>query len=795
MFPEVAADSPLLQSLNPEQRAAVTLPAEHALILAGAGSGKTRVLTTRIAWLLATGQVGPGNVMAVTFTNKAAKEMMTRLTAMLPVNVRGMWIGTFHGLCNRFLRAHYKIANLPQSFQILDTQDQLSAIKRLMKQHNVDEERFPAKELQWAIAGWKEEGLRPAAVEVRTEDDRRKVEVYQLYEEQCQREGVVDFAELMLRSYELLRDNDPIREHYRRRFHHILVDEFQDTNRLQYAWLKMFAGPANAVFAVGDDDQSIYAFRGARVGNMADFVREFAVQHQIKLEQNYRSFSNILDSANELIAHNKTRLGKNLRTDQGAGEPVRIYEAPTDMAEAQWLVEEVRQLARDDVPRHEISILYRSNAQSRVIETALFNAGVPYRVYGGLRFFERAEIKHALSYLRLLENPNDDTSFLRVVNFPARGIGARTIEQLQDAARAAGSSLHDAVKATTGKAGANLAAFVAKVDAMRQETEGLTLREIIEVVLHRSGLIEHYRTERDGADRIENLEELVNAAESFVTQEGFGRDAVALPVDELGTTVLRQSPASQGLDPSLPEVNEPAPDYVPPDAETGETLSPLAAFLTHAALESGDNQAQAGQDAVQLMTVHAAKGLEFDCVFVTGLEEGLFPSERSLADYDGLEEERRLMYVAITRARKRLYLTHSQTRLLHGQTRYNVRSRFFDELPEHTLKWLTPKNQSFGGSAFGFGMGYPTTRSSGQPAWSSARGGKSETFANPPVPARKSEPEHGLKAGMKVFHTKFGEGTVLTLEGSGQDARAQINFPRHGQKWLALAVAKLTPVT
>jgi DNA helicase-2/ATP-dependent DNA helicase PcrA len=795
MFPEVAADSPLLQSLNPEQRAAVTLPAEHALILAGAGSGKTRVLTTRIAWLLATGQVGPGNVMAVTFTNKAAKEMMTRLTAMLPVNVRGMWIGTFHGLCNRFLRAHYKIANLPQSFQILDTQDQLSAIKRLMKQHNVDEERFPAKELQWAIAGWKEEGLRPAAVEVRTEDDRRKVEIYQLYEEQCQREGVVDFAELMLRSYELLRDNDPIREHYRRRFHHILVDEFQDTNRLQYAWLKMFAGPANAVFAVGDDDQSIYAFRGARVGNMADFVREFAVQHQIKLEQNYRSFSNILDSANELIAHNKTRLGKNLRTDQGAGEPVRIYEAPTDMAEAQWLVEEVRQLARDDVPRHEISILYRSNAQSRVIETALFNAGVPYRVYGGLRFFERAEIKHALSYLRLLENPNDDTSFLRVVNFPARGIGARTIEQLQDAARAAGSSLHDAVKATTGKAGANLAAFVAKVDAMRQETEGLTLREIIEVVLHRSGLIEHYRTERDGADRIENLEELVNAAESFVTQEGFGRDAVALPVDELGTTVLRQSPASQGLDPSLPEVNEPAPDYVPPDAETGETLSPLAAFLTHAALESGDNQAQAGQDAVQLMTVHAAKGLEFDCVFVTGLEEGLFPSERSLADYDGLEEERRLMYVAITRARKRLYLTHSQTRLLHGQTRYNVRSRFFDELPEHTLKWLTPKNQSFGGSAFGFGMGYPTTRSSGQPAWSSARGGSSETFANPPVPARKSEPEHGLKAGMKVFHTKFGEGTVLTLEGSGQDARAQINFPRHGQKWLALSVAKLTPVT
>jgi DNA helicase II / ATP-dependent DNA helicase PcrA len=797
MFPEVAADSPLLQHLNPEQRAAVTLPNEHALILAGAGSGKTRVLTTRIAWLLSTGQIGPGNVMAVTFTNKAAKEMMTRLTAMLPVNARGMWIGTFHGLCNRFLRAHYKLASLPQSFQILDTQDQLSAIKRLMKQHSVDEERFPAKETQWTIAGWKEEGLRPNMVDVRTEEDRRKVEIYQLYEEQCQREGVVDFAELMLRSYELLRDNDPIREHYQRRFHHILIDEFQDTNKLQYAWIKMFAvnplgtGSGNSVFAVGDDDQSIYAFRGARVGNMADFVREFNVRHQIKLEQNYRSFSNILDSANALIAHNKTRLGKNLRTDQGPGEPVRVYEAPTDMAEAQWLVEEVRQLARDDVPRHEVAVLYRSNAQSRVIETALFNAAVPYRVYGGLRFFERAEIKHALSYLRLLENANDDTSFIRVVNFPARGIGARSIEQLQDAARAAGSSLHDAVQATTGKAGANLAAFVQKIDAMRAETEGLTLREIIDVMLQRSGLIDHYKAERDGADRVENLEELVNAAESFVTQEGFGRDAVALPVDELGATLLRQSPASQGLDPSLPEINEPAPDYVPPDAETGETLSPLAAFLTHAALESGDNQAQAGQDAVQLMTVHAAKGLEFDCVFVTGLEEGLFPSERSLSDYEGLEEERRLMYVAITRARKRLYLSHSQTRLLHGQTRYNVKSRFFDELPEHALKWLTPKNQSFGGSAFGFGMGYPSTRNTG----SSGSYGRSETFANPPVPVQRAEPAHGLKAGMKVFHTKFGEGTVLTLEGTGQDARAQIDFPRHGHKWLALSVAKLTPVT
>src|SRR6476661_2493284 len=450
MSPEVPAESPLLQSLNPEQRAAVTLPAEHALILAGAGSGKTRVLTTRIAWLLSTGQVSPGGVMAVTFTNKAAKEMMTRLAAMLPVNVRGMWIGTFHGLCNRFLRAHYKLAQLPQSFQILDTQDQLSAIKRLMKQHNVDEERFPPKEMQWFIGGCKEEGMRPGDVPTRSEEDRRKVEIYQLYEEQCQREGVVDFGELMLRSYELMRDHEAVRAHYQRRFRHILVDEFQDTNKLQYAWLKIFtvspdgSSGNNAIFAVGDDDQSIYAFRGARVGNMADFVREFHVTHQIKLEQNYRSYSNILDSANALISHNKGRLGKNLRTDQGPGEPVRVYEAPTDLAEAQWLVEEMRHLVRDNgtepgLPRKEIAVLYRSNAQSRVIETALFNAGVPYRVYGGLRFFERAEIKNALAYLQLLENPNDDTSFLRVVNFPPRGIGARTIEQLQDAARATGA--------------------------------------------------------------------------------------------------------------------------------------------------------------------------------------------------------------------------------------------------------------------------------------------------------------------------------------------------------------------
>ncbi|WP_245597873.1 UvrD-helicase domain-containing protein [Ottowia thiooxydans] len=791
---------PLLAGLNPEQEAAVTLPAEHALILAGAGSGKTRVLTTRIAWLLQTGQVSPGGILAVTFTNKAAKELLTRLTAMLPLNARGMWIGTFHGLCNRFLRAHYKLANLPQSFQILDTQDQLSAIKRLCKQFNIDDERFPPKQLQWFIAGCKEDGERPGDVVARDEEARRKVEIYQLYEEQCQREGVVDFGELMLRSYELLRDNDAVREHYRRRFRHILIDEFQDTNRLQYAWIKMIAGMPSegggSVLAVGDDDQSIYAFRGARVGNMDDFVREFNVQHQIKLEENYRSYSNILDSANQLISHNKKRLGKNLRTVQGPGEPVRVYEAATDFAEAEWVVDELRQLVRGDgFTRSEVAILYRSNAQSRVIETQLFNAGVPYRVYGGLRFFERAEIKHALAYLRLLENERDDTSFLRVVNFPPRGIGARTIEQLQDAARASGSSLRDAVTSIPGKAGANLAGFVAMIDVLREQTAGLTLREIIDAVLESSGLIEHYRADKEGADRIENLEELVNAAESFVTQEGFGRDVVALPVDEYGTP-LTQSPISQGLDPDAPLLNESLGVAI--DAETGETLSPLAAFLTHAALEAGDNQAQAGQDAVQLMSVHASKGLEFDAVFITGLEEGLFPHENSMSDYEGLEEERRLMYVAITRARKRLYLSHAQTRMLHGKTRYHVRSRFLEELPESALKWITPKRSNFGsGFSSGSGGGYNAgSRNSGagmQPAWGRSGIGV-ETFASPPVPPQKAAPSHGIRAGIKVFHIKFGEGKVQAVEGAGDDARAQVNFPRHGVKWLALSVAKLTVV-
>jgi DNA helicase-2/ATP-dependent DNA helicase PcrA len=784
---------PLLRNLNPEQLAAVTLPAQPALILAGAGSGKTRVLTTRIAWLLQTGQVSPGGVMAVTFTNKAAKEMLTRLGAMLPVNVRGMWIGTFHGLCNRFLRAHWKLAALPQAFQILDSADQLSAVKRVIKGMNLDEERFVPKQVTWFIAGCKEEAFRPRDVDVRDPHTAKMVEVYQAYEDQCQREGVVDFGELMLRTYELMRDNDAVREHYQRRFRHILVDEFQDTNKLQYAWLKMFAPPPGqrggewprGVFAVGDDDQSIYAFRGAQVGNMADFEREYRVQQVIKLERNYRSFGNILDAANALISHNTRRLGKNLRTEAGPGEPVRVYESTSDYAEAQWLLDEAQQLHRGGMPRREIAVLYRSNAQSRVIESALFNAGIPYRVYGGLRFFERAEIKHALAYLRLIENPNDDTSYLRVVNFPARGIGARTIEQLQDAARASGRSLYQSAGAVTGKGGANLTAFNALVDAMREHTHGLTLREIIEHVVQGSGLADFYRTEKEGQERLENLDELVNAAEAFVTQEGFGKDAVALPIDEVAGEGERLSPGqiAQGLPAAVATVD------LTPDAETGEIVSPLAAFLTHAALEAGDNQAQAGQDAIQLMTVHSAKGLEFDAVFITGLEEGLFPHENSLSDVDGLEEERRLMYVAITRARQRLYLTFSQTRMLHGQTRYHIKSRFFDELPEATLKWLTPRNQGFGS---GFAREYQQAWQRGSGLGSVVGAGRVEAAPPPSMIAKASS--HGLRMGQSVFHTKFGEGVIVTLEGAGEDARAQVNFGRHGMKWLQLSIAKLTPV-
>ncbi|MBK4734729.1 UvrD-helicase domain-containing protein [Noviherbaspirillum pedocola] len=751
----------LLHNLNPEQLAAVTLPSQSALILAGAGSGKTRVLTTRIAWLIQTGQISPAGVLAVTFTNKAAKEMMSRLSAMLPMNIRGMWIGTFHGLCNRLLRAHYRDAALPQSFQILDTQDQLSMIKRMLKALNIDDEKYPPRNLMYFINGAKDDGLRAQDIDAHDEYNRRFVELYDIYDQQCQREGVVDFAELLLRTYELLSRNQPLREHYQQRFRHILVDEFQDTNNLQYNWLKLLAGRDNAVFAVGDDDQSIYAFRGANVGNMAAFEREFSVQNLIKLEQNYRSHGYILDAANTLIANNAKRLGKNLRTDAGHGEPIRVYEATSDLQEANWIIEESKSLIAEGASRSEIAVLYRSNAQSRVIEHALFSAGIPYRVYGGQRFFERAEIKHAIAYLQLIDNPHNDSAFLRVVNFPARGIGARSLEGLQDVARQRRCSLHDAVAHVPGRPGTLLTNFVKLIDDVRAETALLSLPEMVQVMLDNSGLITHYRSEREGADRVENLEQLVAAASQFISEEGFGRGTPAL-----------QGPSAEAVA-GQAIVNADGVEIVDADAPLTLVMSPLSAFLSHASLEAGDNQAQAGQDAMQLMTVHAAKGLEFDAVFITGLEEGLFPHENSDKAEGGVEEARRLMYVAITRARRRLYLSFSQTRMLHGQTRFNIKSRFFDELPEEALKWLSPKVQ------------HHWFASQPRAAWADTPSKQ---------PALASSTELGWRIGQTVLHQKFGEGVIVNIEGGGGNARASINFGPNGMKLLDLTIAKLEKV-
>ncbi|MYN14688.1 UvrD-helicase domain-containing protein [Pusillimonas sp. TS35] len=817
----------MLKGLNPQQQAAVTLPAGNALVLAGAGSGKTRVLTTRMAWLIQTGQASPYGLMAVTFTNKSAREMLTRLTSLLPINTRGMWVGTFHGLCNRLLRAHYRDAGLPQTFQILDTADQLAAIKRLLKGANIDDDKFLPRDVQRFINSAKEEGLRPGSVEAWDAYRRRLVDIYTLYQEQCEREGVVDFAELLLRAYELLQRHAPIREHYQRRFQHILVDEFQDTNALQYRWLTLLAGGGASIFAVGDDDQSIYAFRGANVGNMADFERDFAHGNVIRLEQNYRSYGHILDAANALISHNTSRLGKNLWTEQGEGEPVRVIEQPSDQLEAQWIIDEIRALINEGRERREIAVLYRSNAQSRTIEHGLFSAGIPYKVYGGLRFFERQEVKHALAYLRLMDNPHDDTSWLRVVNFPTRGIGARTLEQLADLARQQNTSLFRAVPLMSGKGGSNLSRFASLIEQMAHEAQVLSLPELVEHVIHHSGLLAHYQAEREGAERLENLQELVNAAAAFAAEENVdGLAAGRIPEGALAAmsaSALADGTASlpddrQVVDAATPflgvvipshdaavpaaataayggageagsvqaSVAAPSPAQVSADSAEAGPMSPLAAFLTHASLEAGDNQAQAGQDAVQLMTVHSAKGLEFDSVFITGVEDGLFPHENSLLEPAGLEEERRLMYVAITRARERLYLSLAQSRMLHGQTRYALRSRFLDEIPDEHLKWLTPRERHLAprentwSGAFRRGDAY-NRPDSGSVA--------------PRVPRMQSS---GVMVGDKQFligtgvrHPKFGDGTVIGLSGAGQDAQAQIQFRDVGTKTLALGVAKL----
>ncbi|WP_037588207.1 UvrD-helicase domain-containing protein [Stenoxybacter acetivorans] len=747
---ETLTDTTLLQGLNPEQLAAVTYPPQAALVLAGAGSGKTRVLTTRIAWLLQTHQASVHSILAVTFTNKAAKEMQTRLSAMLPISVRAMWLGTFHGLCHRFLRLHYREALLPKDFQILDSGDQLSLIKRLLKNLNIAETVLAPRSLQGFINAQKEAGLRAGQLQADSSDphSRKMIECYAAYDEICQREGVVDFAELMLRSFELLSNNAALRTHYQNRFNHILVDEFQDTNKLQYAWLKLLAGEHAAVFAVGDDDQSIYRFRGANVGNMTTFLREFQAAAPIKLEQNYRSDGYILIAANAVIAHNAERLGKDLRTDANVGEKIRFLAANNDGEEAQFVVDEAKTLHREGIDYAQMAVLYRSNAQSRILEQTLFRAGVPYKIYGGLRFYERQEIKHALAYLRLAINPHDDNALLRVINVPARGIGTRTVENIQAAATDENISLWQSACAFAKKQ-AKVSAFIHIIKQLQEQAQTENLPQLMTAVIHDSGLMAHYRNQKgEHQERIDNLEELVNSALVFNPHESSFFE------------ILQTSEAGEAL---LSENEIASPTFA------------AQAFLSNAALESGEHQAENGKDAVQLMTIHAAKGLEFTTVFLTGMEEGLFPSEYSLAERKGLEEERRLMYVAITRARKRLYISMAQQRMLHGQTHFGVPSRFVDEIPAEVLHPLSPrKNTAY--------------HSNSQPV--ALR--QIKQLSN--TPATGNPLFGGFYIGQIVRHDKFGTGVIIDALSKGESAKLTINFGKQGIKNLDSAFAKLEAV-
>jgi len=707
-----------LKDLNEKQSEAVQLQNESALILAGAGSGKTKVLTSRISWLIHNQIVSPNGILAVTFTNKAANEMLSRISSQLGMNPRGMWVGTFHGLCNRFLRLHFKEANLPQTFQILDSSDQLSAIKRLCKILQIDPDKITPKEIQYHINGSKENGMRAKDIKTYDAHTQKINEIYLEYEKQCQREGVADFGELLLRSYEILVNNEIIRTHYQKRFHHVLVDEFQDTSELQYRWLKLLTGKNNIIFAVGDDDQSIYAFRGANVGNMQSLQHDFNIKKVIKLEQNYRSKNNILNAANEIIKNNEKRLGKDLWTAAGDGDPIKVFRGLSDSDEAQYILDEIKMWHRKGKSFRNIAILYRSNAQSRILEHNMVSNNIPYRVYGGLRFFERAEVKHALAYLRLIANKQDDNAFLRIVNFPARGIGNRSLESLQDISKINNTSLWDASKSSykTPTSEKGISYFIDLIRKIEDEIQGLTLAESMDVVINYSGLKSHYINDKDGQDRVSNLEELVSAATTF--SENFNGEDKNLELTE---------------------------------------------FLNYTSLESGELQAKANQDALQLMTIHSAKGLEFDIVFITGLEEGLCPHEQSLIESDGLEEERRLMYVAVTRARENLYLTYAQSRLMYGQTQYNLSSRFLDEIPENLIKKINV-------------IETPQIKQYNQPRQ---------------VTQSYSNSEYPFKIGSQVLHKKFGNGVVLSYEGSLNDLRIQVQFSKAGTKWLALEFAKL----
>ncbi|MDE1236067.1 DNA helicase II [Vibrio aestuarianus] len=715
----------LLDGLNDKQREAVAAPLENLLVLAGAGSGKTRVLVHRIAWLMSVEQASPFSIMSVTFTNKAAAEMRGRIEELMMGSASGMWNGTFHGICHRILRAHYLDAKLPEDFQILDSEDQQRLLRRLIKAQNLDEKQWPARQVCWWINGKKDEGLRPQHIDAyRDPVTQTYLQLYSAYQDACDRAGLVDFAEILLRTHELLRDKKHIREHYQARFKHILVDEFQDTNNIQYAWLRMMAGRDCHVMIVGDDDQSIYGWRGAKIENIEKFTLEFPSVNTIRLEQNYRSTKTILDASNALIANNTERMGKELWTDGIEGEPISVYSAYNDLDEARFTVNKIKEWQDKGGSLNDCAMLYRNNAQSRVLEEALIQAGLPYRIYGGMRFFERQEIKDALSYLRLMANRNDDSAFERVVNTPTRGLGDKTLETIRFAARDRGCTMWDASlvlldeKVLTGRAAGALSRFIELVNALEDDSAEMPLHTQTDHVIKTSGLYTMYEQEKGEKSkaRIENLEELVTATRQF------------------------EKP------------------------EEADEMSMLTAFLTHAALEAGDGQADEFDDAVQLMTLHSAKGLEFPLVFMVGVEEGMFPSQMSAEEAGRLEEERRLCYVGMTRAMQKLYITYAEIRRLYGQDKYHKPSRFIRELPEACLDEVRMKAQ----------VSRPT--SAGRFSQSAVK----ETFN-----------ETGFSLGARVKHPIFGEGTIINFEGSGPQSRVQVAFNGEGIKWLVTAYAKL----
>ncbi|EKF9988769.1 DNA helicase II [Vibrio cholerae] len=717
----------LLDGLNDKQREAVAAPLENLLILAGAGSGKTRVLVHRIAWLMSVEEASPFSVMAVTFTNKAAAEMRGRIEELMHGTASGMWCGTFHGICHRILRAHYLDAKLLEDFQIIDSDDQQRLLKRLIKAHNLDDKQWPARQVAWWINNQKDEGLRPAHINAFDPVTQTYLKLYTSYQEACDRAGLVDFAEILLRALELLRGNQHIREHYQARFKHILVDEFQDTNAIQYAWLRMMAGAQSNVMIVGDDDQSIYGWRGARVENIEKFTREFPSVNTIRLEQNYRSTKTILEASNTLIANNSERMGKQLWTEGLVGEPISVYSAYNELDEARFVVSKIKGWQEQGGTLTDCAILYRNNAQSRVLEEALLQASLAYRIYGGMRFFERQEIKDALSYLRLINNRNDDTAFERVINTPPRGLGDKTLETIRFAARDRGCTLWDASvgllndQVLTGRAASALSRFVELINALEEEGIDMPLHVLTDHAVKTSGLLEMYQQEKGEKSkaRIENLEELVTATRQF------------------------EKP------------------------EEAQEMTMLTAFLTHAALEAGEGQADEHDDAVQLMTLHSAKGLEFPLVFMVGVEEGMFPSQMSAEEAGRLEEERRLCYVGMTRAMQKLYITYAEMRRLYGQDKYHKPSRFIRELPEGCLDEVRMKAQ----------VSRPT--STGR-------------FSQSVV--KESFNETGFNLGSRVRHPKFGEGTIINFEGSGPQSRVQVAFNGEGIKWLVTAYARLEKV-